>query len=136
MAVRTSASAVEAVLVADYKAGTSLTPFIAAASSIVDRLAALDTGGVLTTAQCELIERWLAAHCYCMSDRLLASRSTGKSSGSFMGQFGKRLESTTYGQTALMMDWTGRLATIGRPMARMDWLGKAVSDQTDYEDRD
>lgn len=136
MAVRTTGSEVEAVLTDDYDGSTSLTPYIAAASSIVDRLAALDSSGVLTSAQLTLIETWLSAHCYCMMDRLMQSEGKGKSSGTVMGVFGKRLESTTYGQMALSLDWSGRLSSIGKQRARMDWLGKAPSSQIDYEDRD
>jgi hypothetical protein len=50
------------------------------------------------------------------------------------------LESTLYGQTALVIDHSGCLATItagaGPKTASAEWLGKPPSDQTDYEARD
>lgn len=136
MTVRTISSDVQAILGGDYDGTTSLTPFIATASSIVDRASSLDSGGLLSTTQLELIERWLSAHCYCLMDRQLQSKASGKSSGTVTGMFGKFLEMTTYGQMAKMLDFTGKLSSIGGPKAGMHWLGLPKSEQTDYEDRD
>lgn len=126
----------QAVLGADYDGTTALSPYITAASSIVDRLATLDSSAVLSSAQKELVERWLSAHCYCLMDRQLQSKSSGKSSGTITGMFGKFLEMTTYGQMAKMLDFSGNLSSIGGPKAKMNWLGLPKSEQTDYEDRD
>jgi hypothetical protein len=136
MAVRTASSDVQAIMGNDYDGTTSLIPFIATASSVVDRLATLDSGALLSATQLELIERWVSAHCYCLMDRQLQEKSTGKSKGIITGTFGKMLDMTSYGQMAKMLDFTGKLSAIGGPKASMSWLGLAKSTQTDYEDRD
>jgi hypothetical protein len=136
MAVRTTSSDVQAIMGNDYDGTTSLTPFIATASSIVDRLATLDAGALLPATQLELIERWVSAHCYCLMDRQLQEKATGKSKGIITGTFGKMLDMTSYGQMAKMLDFTGKLSAIGGPKASMTWLGLPKSEQTDYEDRD
>ena len=136
MTIRTISSDVQAILGNDYDGSTSLTPYITAASSVVDRLATLDSAGVLSVAQKELVERWLSAHCYCLMDRQLLNKNTGKSGGTITGMFGRYLDMTTYGQMAKMLDFSGRLGSIGGPVAKMNWLGLPKSEQTDYEDRD
>lgn len=136
MAIRTTSPDVQGILGDHYDGTTDLSPFITTASSLVDRLATLDTDSILSTAQKELIERWLAAHFYVQADPILASKSTGKSSGVFEGQTAMALDNSRYGQMAKVLDVTGRLGNLSRPKARMQWLGKARSDQIAYEDRD
>lgn len=119
----------------------SLQPFIEAASSVVDDVVTCATrkGKTLTSTKLELIERWLAAHLYQMSDEGYTSRSTMSASGSFQGQTGMYLEATMYGQTAITLDPTGCLVAIAkgaRPTARAFWAGKRPSEQTDYDARD
>ncbi len=47
------------------------------------------------------------------------------------------IEATTYGQTALTIDYSGCLTAINkRQFASATWLGKAPSEQISYEDRD
>lgn len=143
---RTTSSLVQGVLLADYDAARapSLTPFIDTASALVDRLesSALAEGVTLAASLLELIERWLAAHCYVQTDRQYQSKSTGGASASFMGQSGLGLKGSTYGQTALRLDYTGFLATVDTPetpvrrVAGAAWLGKAASEQTPYHQRD
>ena len=140
---RTTETAVKGILLKDYDADDvpSLQPFIDSATVIVDRVktCAVDRSRTLTTAELELIERWLAAHFYCQSDQTYASRNTGKSSGQFQGQTGLQLDSSKYGQHAKALDYSGCLAALAgaeRKVARGAWLGKPPSDQVDYEDRD
>jgi hypothetical protein len=73
-----------------------------------------------------------------MSDKAYQSKSTGGASGTFQGQTGMRLESTDYGQAAMILDVTGRLASRsqGRTRPTVAWGGKPPSEQTDYVDRD
>lgn len=117
---------------------TDMTPFIAAATAMVDYVVTQDTGNILTTATLKEIERWLAAHFYAAYDQLYTSKSTDGASGSFQGQFGQRLDSTDFGQRAIVLDFTGTLSTLnkGKPKASMMWLGLKQSEQTDYVDRD
>lgn len=136
---RTSSSSVQGVLLQDYDSNRSpdLSPFIDTANAIVTRAAACATarGITLSDSELELIERWLAAHCYKMSDQAVASRNTGKAGGSFQGQTAMYFESTKYGQTAVGLDYSGCLTALNKPRAQAFWLGKPESDQIDYEDR-
>lgn len=104
----------------------SLVPFIAVANALTNKLVTMDTESLLTDELTLEIEKWLAAHFYAHRDQLLASKSTGRASGQFQGQFGKRLDSTQYGQTALVLDVTGNLLKLseGVKRGRVIWLGK------------
>ena len=140
---RTTAAAVQAVLAPgkdyDTEDEPSLDPFIDTATAIVDRVedCAVAKDRTLTDAELELIERWLAAHLYAMSDQTYASKSTAGASASFHGQTGMHLEATKYGQTALTVDYSGCLSAISkRQVARLVWLGKPPSEQLPYTDRD
>jgi hypothetical protein len=116
-----------------------LTPFIATAGAITDRVAERATADGVTTTDdgLELLERWLAAHCYAQSDRPTSFRGTDRAQATFDGKTGMHLQSTLYGQTAMVLDPTGFLAVIGgvtpRRVARGTWLGKRRSEQTDYD---
>ena len=142
MAIRTNDGKVKGILLRDYdlKRKPSLEPFIATANVIVDRVAICAVGKSITlsVAELELIERWLAAHFYKYAwDRQFASKSTGGASGSYGGQTAMHLNGTTYGQNALMVDYSGCLTNLSETQqADGFWLGKAPSDQTDYSDRD
>jgi hypothetical protein len=138
---RTNAGAVQKILMKDYDFVEipTLQPFIESASAVVDRVVtcAINKGLPLTGTETELIERWLAAHFYAVSDKPYSSRSTDKASANFAGQTGMYLEFTQYGQQAVTLDWSGCLAALTkRNRASMDWLGKAPSAQIDYTDRD
>lgn len=117
----------------------SLKRFVIAASVVVTRVkaCAADKGMTLSTDELREVETWLAAHFFKMSDRQYSSRSTLDASGQFGGQVGMGIEATTYGQTALALDYSGCLTAImKRQFASGYWLGKAPSEQTDYVDRD
>jgi len=133
MAVRTTPALVQGILLKDYdaKGAPALDPFILTASVIVDQLTLLTN-----PTQQELVERWLAAHFYCQPDKPYQSRSSLGASGSFSGQTGQKLESTLYGQTALILDTSGGLASLmNRAVASMTWMGKTESEQVPYYDR-
>ena len=139
---RTTAAAVQALMLPGKEYDTanapSLTGFIDTATAIVDRVDACATAKdiTLTSAELELIERWLAAHFYAQSDKPYASKNTQGAGASFHGQTGMHLESTLYGQTALTVDYSGCLAAIGKRLrARLLWGGLPPSEQTDYVDR-
>lgn len=139
---RTDATAVVALMLPgkdyDTRRSPSLTPFIDTANALVTRVAtcAATKGITLSAAELELLERWLSAHFYCMSDQTYSSRSTGGASGSFHGQTGMALDATKYGQTAQMLDSSGCLVSLSkRQTAGAFWAGKRPSEQTAYEDR-
>lgn len=137
---RTNVAAVQAVLggtakTSNWDAITDLTPFIQAASAIVDRAVTAAAskfgfiGGItLSALEQELIERWLAAHFYCMYDPLYQSKSTQGASGTFQRKSGEGFETTEYGRTACQLDYSGSLRAIGlRQFAGMSWAGQALT---------
>ncbi len=139
---RTTTTLVQAVLEVGQAYDTvnnpSLQPFIDSASVIVDRVAtcAINRNKTLTDAELELIERWLSAHLYVMSDQQYASKSTSGASASFQGQTQMHLEASKYGQNALDIDYSGCLTAISkRQVASGFWMGKRPSAQTPYDQR-
>jgi hypothetical protein len=123
----------------DYDGTTDLNQFIDTATVIVDRVAAcaVRKGKALTSAELELIERWLAAHAYAMIDQPYLQKLTEKSMAKFQGKTGMRLEATKYGQMASDIDYSGCLESISkRQTISIGWLGKPPSEQIDYVDRD
>jgi hypothetical protein len=114
---RTTTAAVQGILGSDYDSRRSpdLSPRIETAATLVDDIVAkaVELGIPLTDARLEVIERWLAAHLYCVTDRPYKSRSAGGASGTFDGTTDKGLDATLYGQTARVLDTTGFLSSIG-----------------------
>ena len=141
MAVRTTVDQVAAILAPgnDWDGKSELAPFIEAASAQVDFIVANASKygrTALSTAQQELVERWLAAALLKMSDQQLASSVAGRSSGQFRGTSADGLCSNKYGETACLLD-TSRMhkpISEGR-IASAAWTGKSVPDQIDYKDR-
>lgn len=110
-------------------AANSLTTDVAA-------LAASSKGVILPAGKLELIERWLAAHFYQMSDPGYASESTAGASVSYQGQTGMYLELTRYGQMAMTLDTSGTLAALNkRQIADCNWGGKTEPEQLTYDER-
>lgn len=140
MAVRTTTGAVKKILDRHYDADRSpdLQPFIETATAIVARVeaCAIAKETPLTSAELELIERYLSAHFYEHSDPMFTSKSTAGASGSHQGQFMMGFDSTKYGQTALRIDPSGCLASLDkRQRAGGFWLGKRTQDQIPYNQR-
>lgn len=139
---RTTAAAVQEILGDDYDGSRNLRPFIDTANVMTTRVntCASDKGITLTTTELELIERWLAAHAYSISDQPYSENYTGKARGVYQGRTGMYLESSKYGQMAVNVDYSGCLAGLaseeGSNRVRAVWLGKPPSEQIDYEDRD
>ena len=77
--MRTTPAAVEGVLKQDYDPADDLLPFIETASSLVDDAFACSQRKKqpLSGAKQELMERWLSAHFYCVSEGKYTSRSEG-----------------------------------------------------------
>lgn len=144
MPVRTSPSAVQGILLMDYDTinNPSLTPFIETASVIADEVAdyASENSIAITSEKLELIERWLAAHCYCLSDQPYTFKQTKAVSANFQGKTAMYFEATKYGQMAVTLDSTGYLSTISEGNVGVTvsgiWLGKPPSQQIPYVDRD
>jgi hypothetical protein len=143
MAVRTKELDVKDLLGDNYGAkrdGTfpALKGFVLTANSVVNQVlvCAARKSIAVSSADQELMERLLAAHMYMMSDKAYQSRSTAGRSGSFQGQTGMRLESTDYGQSAMVMDPSGCLENINkRQKAGGAWLGKTNAEALTYDQR-
>lgn len=138
---RTTSILVKGILLADYdsRLEPDLTPFIAAANVIVSRVAtcATDKGITLTSAELELIERWVAAHAYVMSDQTYKEKKTEKASGKFQGETKMHFEASKYGQFATSIDPSGCLSALGKKSnTGLFWGGRPPSEQTDYDYRD
>lgn len=129
MTIRTTSSKVQDILGRHYDDSTDLTGFITTASSLVDKVSSNDSDVLLNATSLEIVERWLAAHCYAHMDQLMSSESGGGASGQYQGQTAMYFDSTQYGQMAMVLDVTGYLAKLnkqakeGRMVASMVWLG-------------
>lgn len=116
----------------------SLAPFIDMGNALVNDLASEDTDGELSDTTLLQIEILVSAHFAEMLHHQYASHSELGASARFQGQFDKGLESTKYGQNALLLDRTGYLRELSKGIERggVTWLGLPPSEQTDYVDRD
>ena len=121
----------------DATSSISVSPFITTANAITDRVAAKDSANVLSAAILLEIERYLAAHFYEHRDPQYSMKKTERAEAIFQGQFGMGLQSSKWGQTAILLDETGFLASLnrGRLPASVEWTGLPPSEQTDYLDR-
>jgi hypothetical protein len=132
MSVRTTSAAVKLILGNHYDSANnpSLDPFIESASVMIDQVVTCATakGVTLTTAQLEIIERWLSAHFYALSDPIESERITGKAASKFQGATGTGFNFTAYGQMAVRMDSSGCLSEMNSTQqATVLWLGTTES---------
>lgn len=134
----TTVAAVKLLLMRDYTDPLGVDKFIDSAHAMMLRVEACAARKdiTLTDEEKELIEAWLAAHLYTMSDKALTSKSTLSSSGSFHGQTAMRMEASLYGQQAMMIDPSGCLEALNsRKKGRGFWLGKRTQEQIPYDER-
>ena len=115
-----------------------LQPFITTANVLTDDVSAEYTGSLISAATLIEIEKYLAAHFYEHRDQALASEKTGDASGDYQGEWGKGLNGSSWGQTAMLLDKTGylKLLSKGRRVVSIGWGGLPPSEQTAVEDRD
>lgn len=91
-----------------------VTPFIEAANAFVTKR--LGSSSELSDTQLEQIERWVAAHFLAMSkERQTTKERMGDTEFSYNWNTKDGLAATTYGQTAMVLDTTGDLASAGKP---------------------
>lgn len=138
MAYRTTEDKVRSIV--DSSTEINVDPFIRVANRLVNKVTSADTNRELSSDDLVELETWLAAHFYGHRDQLLTSKSTSGASGSFQGQTGMFFSSTQYGQTALLLDVTGYLASLqqqaenGRKKVQMIWLGSTEQESRGYTD--
>ena len=134
MAIRTTSSAVGLIIEVD--SAIDLSSFIETASALVDDVASNDSDGVLNSTRLELIERYLAAHCYTLRDPRPTSEKAGPVAASYQSKVDLGLKTSHYGQMAMTLDTTGYLSSIaegGKTKVGVTWLGN-TTDQGDVED--
>ena len=107
---RTTAAAVKAIMKTNVTEA-QITPFVTDANNFVT--ATLGTSG-LGSDLLASIEKWVCAHMVASTlDRQISEGKGGSASAKFSGQYGANLSSTSYGQTAMVLDTTGTLASMG-----------------------
>ena len=96
-----------------------ITPFLTGANLLVTEK--LTSSGLEDELLAE-IERWLAAQMVSLSpkSRQVSREKIGDVDVSYSGQFGKGLESTSYGQMVLALDTTGIMKDVGKRQARIN----------------
>ena len=122
MTARVEDSDVKAILDTEVQ---DLAPYIQWAHLIVERNL---LGCGYTEDELKELERWLAAHAVALappsgwSVQGASQMKEAQLSLTLGGQYGMRLESTRYGQQALMLDQCGVLATLGKRRAKLTML--------------
>jgi hypothetical protein len=130
---RTTAALVGGIV--EVEPGHDLTPFIDAANLLVtDQCTGYDPA--YSDSHLEIIERWLAAHCYRMGyTRMVVAQGVwGAANERFDAQELKlMLNNTPYGQQAMAFDTGGNLAALNNALqdvkkslgggTRISWLG-------------
>jgi hypothetical protein len=92
---------------------------ITSASAFITKVFEDDTE--MTSTILTEIERWLTAHMIACTPayRTASKERLGDAEVSYTGQWGKMLESTPYGQMVKTLDFTGKLAKMGKAGAIM-----------------
>jgi hypothetical protein len=119
MAVRATEENVTSIIDTD-RVALQISAFIATANVIVnDNL----VGAGLSDATLTQIEIWLAAHLIAISDQREVRVNVLQSEVEYhVPKFGMGLKATAYGQQALALDWSGRLAALGNMRAFIEVL--------------
>lgn len=113
---RTTAAEVKEIMDGCSVSDVIVTSLITAASDLVTQVFSGDTS--ITDTLLEEIERWLTAHMIASSlYRSTKTEGVGDASVSYTGNFGEGLKSTPYGQMVLTLDFTGKLAKVGKQVA-------------------
>ena len=133
----TNASAVQELLGDAYDATYAVTNYITVANLLVDRHCTNDD---LTANELEAIERYLAAHFYCITHRRATQERAGDVGENKQHIEDLGLDATEYGQMAKRLDWTGALASLDnaakkglRRSVNISWAGKENSETDEYE---
>lgn len=122
----------------------SLDDYIDAANELVTEVCASVTAADGVTpyygsSRLATIEKWLAAHFYCIFDPRASRERVAVITTEFMHKVGLGLDVTTYGQQAKLLDTKGGLARLDAMMkndkrilnvrASMKWVGTPIPDE-------
>ena len=115
---RVTVEEIQEIFDTDLKAD-QITAFISVANILVTNTCATSTAPTLGTDELKEIERWLAAHFACIRDPISLRAKIGDAEAwhfpaAVTTAWGKGLNQTVYGQNAIAIDRTGRLAGLGR----------------------
>lgn len=111
MANRTNPDEVKALLLRNYDLNRNpdLSGFISDANDLVNEMVTADSAGKISITRAAKLEKYLAAHLYCLADPTYKQRTNEGASGTVLGIGGKGFDSSFYGQQAKNMDPTGFL---------------------------
>jgi hypothetical protein len=116
MANRVDYDDVKAIMDGCTTAGATVTIFITSANALINRVFVNDA--TMTEDMLTEIEKWLAAHLIASTVfRTTSDEKLGDASVKYTGEWGKKLESTPYGQMVLLLDASGLLANAGKMSA-------------------
>ena len=152
MPVRTTSELVAGIIEVDET--ISLTPFISAASSLVDRIRdksadmdppvlqdGTESGDKTRDEKLEEIETYLAAHFYTLRDPRATQEVAGPVQATYQSKVDLRLFTSHYGQMACALDESGLLEQInsGKQKARrvgVSYVGKTIAEEREdaFED--
>lgn len=121
MSIRTTSDLVKGIIEVD--AAIDLTPFILAASTLVDDIA-VKSGH--SAERLQIIETWLSAHFYTVRDPRTTDEKAGTVGASYQSAVDLNLNTSHYGQMAMTLDSSGLLRLISsgkRRFASVHWLG-------------
>lgn len=133
MAYRTTELAVQGIV--KTKSSIDLDPFIETANALVTKHCT-DSG--FTVADLELIERYLAAHFYCIREPRTTRERANIASRETQSRVDIGFDVTHYGQMAMRLDWSGALAALnqqakkGAISAGVTWIGMTPTELSDY----
>lgn len=109
---RTTAAEVKEIIPDTSLTDAQVGYFIDVATEMVDDL---DADTTLDDARLVFIEQWLTAHLIASTvERMGKTEKIGDAQVTYMGEFGKNLDSTPYGQMAAMLDTSGTLRALGK----------------------
>lgn len=108
--MRTNAAEVREIMDDEFVAtDAKINAFILSASTFLDEVFSANP---ISVALAKELERWLSAHLITASiNRQAKKEGAGGASIEYIGEFGKGLEQTAYGQMVISMDVTGMIAT-------------------------
>jgi len=121
--MRTTSAQVAEIIEVDPDIG--LDPFMLVANELVTEVCS-EAG--YTVERLELIERWLSAHFYTNRDPRPTREEAGPVRETYQSAVDLNLNTSHYGQTAMLLDTAGGLALLNKLKTRrvmsVTWLGK------------
>ena len=113
---RTTAAEVKAIMDNCTVENDVVDVLIISANAVVTK--AFDGDTDIGATMKEEIERWFTAHMLaCTLCRTTVTEKIGEVAVKYTGEFGQNLSSTPYGQMVMQLDFTGKMASIGKKRA-------------------